>query len=311
MSKYNSILEAVGNTPSVLISDLFSDSAKSHNLEIWLKLEMLNPGYSIKIRPVIYMIEDAEKRGAIGPDTFIICPTSGNTGIALAIVCAVKGYSLLLVMPDSMSVERRKIIKAYGAKFELTPGIDGMKGANKRADQIAKSHKNSWVMAQFENPTNVTAHFQTTATEILSDFPNGLDYIFAGVGTGGHLTGVADAIKKDSPETKIIAVEPEKSSVLSGNSPAAHAIQGIGAGFVPKILKRELIDEIVSVSDESSFRLVKNLASKKGILAGISTGALMAALEDKINTNTVKSDAKVLLFAYDSGERYLSIPGLF
>ena len=300
----NSILETIGKTPVVQINKLYGE-----NKNIWIKLERNNPGSSIKDRIALAMIEDAEAKGLLKPDSIIIEPTSGNTGIGLALVAAVKGYKVILVMPESMSVERRKLMEIYGAEFELTPREKGMKGAIERAAELVASTPNGWSPRQFNNPANVEIHKKTTAQEIIADFPDGLDYIITGVGTGGHITGVASVLKERFPNLKVIAVEPELSPVLSGGSAAPHPIQGIGAGFVPEIYNGDLIDEIIKVSKEEAFEYTRNIAKQEGILVGISTGASLAAVAKK--AATLPDDTVILTFNYDTGERYLSIEGLF
>lgn len=302
--KANSILETIGKTPVVKINRLFGDTKN-----IWIKLERNNPGNSIKDRIALAMIEDAEAKGLLKPGSVIIEPTSGNTGIGLALVAAVKGYKVILVMPESMSVERRKLMEIYGAEFELTPREKGMKGAIERANELVAETPNAWSPKQFENPANVEVHKNTTAQEILEDFPDGLDYIITGVGTGGHITGVAEVLKEKFPNLKVIAVEPELSPVLSGGSPSPHPIQGIGAGFVPQNYHGDAIDEIIQVSKEDAFDYARAVAKKEGILAGISTGASLAAVAKKIAS--LPDDVRILTFNYDTGERYLSIEGLF
>lgn len=302
--KANSILETIGNTPHVRINKLYG---QSH--EVWIKLERANPGNSIKDRIAFAMIEDAEKRGILNPESVIIEPTSGNTGVGLALVAAVKGYKIILVMPESMSVERRKLMSIYGAEFVLTPREKGMKGAIEKAAELAESTPHSWIPQQFNNQANVEIHKKTTALEIAADFPAGLDYIITGVGTGGHITGVAEVLKAKFPKLKVFAVEPELSPVLSGGTPGPHPIQGIGAGFVPKIYRSELIDGIIQVSKEDAFDYARKIALQEGILVGISTGASLAAVAKKIAE--IPAGAKILTFNYDTGERYLSIDGLF
>jgi len=302
--KANNILETIGNTPHIKINRLFG---KSH--QVWIKLERTNPGNSIKDRIALAMIEDAEKKGILTPESIIIEPTSGNTGIGLALVAAVKGYKLILVMPESMSVERRKLMSAYGAEFVLTPREKGMKGAIARATELAEELPNSWIPQQFNNQANVEIHKSTTAQEILADFPDGLDYIITGVGTGGHITGVAEILKAKFPKLKVFAVEPELSPVLSGGNPGPHPIQGIGAGFVPQIFRPDLIDGVIQVSKENAFEYARQLALQEGIFGGISTGASLAAVAQKLPD--IPTGAKVLTFNYDTGERYLSIEGLF
>lgn len=301
--KANNILETIGNTPVVKINKLFG------NKNVFIKLERTNPGNSIKDRIALAMIEDAEAKGLLNPNSVIIEPTSGNTGIGLALVAAVKGYKVILVMPESMSVERRKLMEIYGAEFDLTPREKGMKGAIERAAELVSQTPNAWSPSQFKNPANVEVHQETTAQEILADFPNGLDYIITGVGTGGHISGVASVIKAKFPNVKVIAVEPELSPVLIGGSPSPHPLQGIGAGFIPENYHGNLIDEVVQVSKDEAFEFTRNIAKQEGILVGISTGASLAAVGKKVAS--LPDDAVVLTFNYDTGERYLSIEGLF
>ncbi|MCC6932811.1 MAG: cysteine synthase A [Deltaproteobacteria bacterium] len=302
--KAQNILATIGNTPCVKINRLFTTEA-----EIWLKLERINPGGSIKDRIGLAMIEDAEQRGILKKDTLIIEPTSGNTGIALAMVAAVKGYKLLLVMPESMSLERRRYMKALGAQLELTPKEKGMSGAIARAAEIHSSTADSWIPQQFENPVNIDVHRRTTAKEILADFPEGLDYLITGVGTGGHISGCAEILKKEYKNLKVIAVEPEDSPVISGGKPGPHKIQGIGTGFIPKNLNRELIDDIIKVPTAKAFEFAKRCALEEGIFVGISSGASLAAINHYLPNIT--KNARVLSFTYDTGERYLSVEGLF
>lgn len=302
--KANNILETIGNTPVVKINKLFGA-----NKNVFIKLERNNPGNSIKDRIALAMIEDAEAKNLLNPNSVIIEPTSGNTGIGLALVAAVKGYKVILVMPESMSVERRKLMEIYGAEFDLTPREKGMKGAIERAAELVSQTPNSWSPSQFKNPANVVVHQRTTAQEILADFPKGLDYIITGVGTGGHISGVASVVKAKFPNVKVIAVEPELSPVLSGGSPSPHPLQGIGAGFVPENYHGDLIDEVIQVSKEEAFEYTRNIAKQEGILVGISTGASLAAVAKKVAS--LPDDAVVLTFNYDTGERYLSIEGLF
>jgi len=301
--KANNILETIGNTPVVKINKLYE------NKNVYIKLERTNPGNSIKDRIALAMIEDAEAKGLLNPDSVIIEPTSGNTRIGLALVAAVKGYKVILVMPESMSVERRKLMEIYGATFDLTPREKGMKGAIERAAELVATTPNAWSPSQFNNQANVEVHKRTTAQEILADFPDGLDYIITGVGTGGHITGVAEVLKEKFPNLKVIAVEPELSPVLSGGSPSPHPLQGIGAGFVPEIYQAGLIDEVIQVSKDEAFEYARNIAKNEGILVGISTGASLAAVAKKVAT--LPDDATILTFNYDTGERYLSIEGLF
>jgi len=299
-----SILETIGNTPVVKINKLFGNKK-----EVWIKLERSNPGNSIKDRIALAMIEDAESKGLLNSDSTIIEPTSGNTGIGLALVAAVKGYKVILVMPDSMSVERRKLMEIYGAEFVLTPREKGMKGAIEKAAELVLETPNSWSPKQFDNPANVEVHERTTAQEIIADFPNGLDYVITGVGTGGHITGIAKVLKAHFPNIKIIAVEPELSPVLSGGNPGPHPLQGIGAGFIPSICRTDFIDEVIQVSKEGSFEFARKIAVEEGILVGISTGASLAAVAKKLDA--IPDGAVVLTFNYDTGERYLSTEGLF
>ncbi|MCW1148144.1 cysteine synthase A [Flavobacterium lacisediminis] len=302
--KVNNILETIGNTPVVKINKLFGA-----NKNVFIKLERTNPGNSIKDRIALAMIEDAESKGLLNSNSVIIEPTSGNTGIGLALVAAVKGYKVILVMPESMSVERRKLMEIYGAEFDLTPREKGMKGAIERAAELVSQTPNAWSPSQFKNPANVEVHQKTTAQEILTDFPNGLDYIITGVGTGGHISGVAAVVKTKFPNVKVIAVEPELSPVLSGGSPSPHPLQGIGAGFIPENYHENLIDEVIQVSKDEAFEYTRNIAKQEGILVGISTGASLAAVAKKVAS--LPDDAVVLTFNYDTGERYLSIEGLF
>lgn len=300
----NNILETIGNTPIVKINKLFPE-----NYNVYIKLEKFNPGGSIKDRIALAMIEDAEKKGLINKDTTIIEPTSGNTGIGLAFVAAVKGYKIILVMPESMSVERRKIMEAYGANFELTPREKGMKGAIEKAQELHASIENSWIPQQFDNEANVAVHKATTAQEILADFPDRIDYIITGIGTGGHITGVTSVLKEKFTNLRAFGVEPSLSPVLSGGSPAPHPIQGIGAGFAPSILDPNIIDGYITVDKEEAFEFTKRLAREEGILAGISTGASLAAIAKKLSE--IPEGSTILTFNYDTGERYWSVDGLF
>jgi cysteine synthase len=302
--KVNSILDTIGNTPHVKINKLFNP-----DYSVWVKLEKTNPGASIKDRIALSMIVDAESRGLINSGTVIIEPTSGNTGIGLAMVAAVKGYKIILVMPESMSAERRKIMSAFGAEFDLTPREKGMKGAIERANQLHSEISNSWIPMQFDNPANTEIHRNSTAQEIINDFPDGLDYLITGVGTGGHITGCAEVLKKKFPNIKVYAVEPELSPVLSGGAPGPHPLQGIGAGFIPAVLNTKLLDGIIKVSKEEAFAFTKRAAKEEGLFVGISSGASLAAVNQKINEFPIGS--KILTFCYDTGERYLSIEGLF
>lgn len=302
--KLNNILGAIGKTPMVKINKLFPE-----NVEVWMKLEKQNPGGSLKDRIALAMIEKAEEEGKINKDTLIIEPTSGNTGVGLAMVCAVKGYKLVLVMPESMSVERRKLMSSYGASFVLTPKEGGTSGAIKKAIKMGNEIENSWIPQQFENPANFEIHAKTTAQEILSDFPDGIDYYITGVGTGGHITGVTEILKKKFPKMKSFAVEPADSPVISGGSPGPHPLQGIGAGFVPKNLHTDVLDGTISVEKSEAFAFTKRLAAEEGILAGISTGASLAAINKKLAD--IPEGSTFLTFNYDTGERYLSVEGLF
>ncbi len=302
--KANNILATIGNTPHVRLNKLYGSQQ-----EVWIKLEKANPGASIKDRIALAMIEDAEQKGLLNKDSVIIEPTSGNTGIGLALVAAVKGYKIILVMPESMSIERRRLMALYGAEFVLTPREKGMKGAIEKAGELTASTPNAWMPQQFDNPANTEVHRKTTALEILNDFPEGLDYIITGVGTGGHITGVAEILKQHFPNLKVFAVEPELSPVLSGGAPGPHPIQGIGAGFAPSILNKEILDGVIQVSKDDAFTFAQRLAKEEGILAGISTGASLAAVAKKLAE--IPAGAKVLTFNYDTGERYLSIEGLF
>jgi len=302
--KFQNALETIGNTPVVKINKLFGSDH-----EVWIKLEKNNPGGSIKDRIGLAMIEDAEAKGLLNKDSVIIEPTSGNTGIGLALVAAVKGYKLILVMPESMSIERRKIMEAYGAEFVLTPREKGMKGAIEKANELAEETPNSWIPRQFDNPANVKVHVETTAQEILKDFPDGLDYIITGVGTGGHITGIAKVVKEKYPNVKVFAVEPELSPVLSGGSPAPHPLQGLGAGFVPSILDITLLDGVITVGKEEAYEYALNAAKKEGLFVGVSTGAALAAIAKHLPE--IPPNAKILTINYDTGERYLSVEGLF
>ncbi|MCE9559547.1 MAG: cysteine synthase A [Armatimonadetes bacterium] len=284
------------------LSRLFPDH------EVWMKLERQNPGGSIKDRISLGMIEEAEKSGVLKPGQKIVEPTSGNTGIGLAMVCAVKGYDLTLVMPESMSVERRQIIAAYGAKLELTAKELGVKGSIAKALELA-AEQGAWVPSQFDNPANIAAHHRTTAIEILEDFPEGLDAMITGVGTGGHITGVAEVLKPKMPNLKVYAVEAEKSSVIGGGEHSPHRIQGISAGFIPENLHRDILDGQISVSEDNAFEYARRSAREEGIFIGISSGASLAAVAQKLPE--LPQSCRVLTFCYDTGERYLSIERLF
>jgi len=299
--KAQNILETIGQTPHIRMNRLFSAA------EVWIKAERSNPGGSIKDRIALSMVEDAEASGALKPGGTIIEPTSGNTGIGLAMVAAVKGYKLVLVMPDSMSVERRRLMLAYGATFDLTPREKGMKGAIARAQELAAQTPGAWIPQQFENPANIAVHERTTAQEILADFPEGLDVLITGVGTGGHLTGCAKVLKAKWPQLKVFAVEPKASPVISGGQPSPHPIQGIGAGFVPANLNTELLDGVILVDAEDAREFGRRAAREEGLLVGISSGATLAAIAQKLPE--LPAGSRVLGFCYDTGERYLSVEG--
>ena len=304
MTRAASILGTIGNTPHVHLARLFGS-----RVEVWMKLERANPGGSIKDRIALAMIEDAERRGVLKAGMVIIEPTSGNTGIGLAMVAAVKGYRLILVMPESMSVERRRVMLAYGAEFELTPREQGMKGAMARASELVTQTDGAWMPQQFDNPANIAVHVHTTAKEILDDFPEGLDYYITGVGTGGHLTGVSEMLKLTMPSLKTLAVEPAKSAVISGGAPGPHRIQGVGAGFIPTNLHMQTLDGSVQVTEEDAFEYARRAAREEGIFVGVSSGASLAAVAQLLPT--MPDGARVLTFCYDTGERYLSVDGLF
>ena len=299
--KADNILATIGNTPHIRINRLFGDA------RVWIKSERSNPGGSIKDRIALSMIEDAEQRGHLKPGGTIVEPTSGNTGIGLAMVAAVKGYKLVLVMPDSMSVERRRLMLAYGATFELTPREKGMKGSIARAEEIVAGTPGAWMPQQFENPANIEVHVRTTAREIAEDFPDGLDALITGVGTGGHITGCAQTLKAKWPNLKVYAVEPAASPVISGGQPSPHPIQGIGAGFIPKNLHTAVLDGVVQGDAEAAREMARRCAREEGMLVGISSGATLAAIAQKLPE--LPAGARVLGFNYDTGERYLSIEG--
>ncbi len=302
--KAENILQTIGKTPHVRINKLYSG-----DYHVYAKLEKANPGGSIKDRIALSMVEDAEKSGILRNGSVIIEPTSGNTGIGLALVAAVKGYRLILTMPDSMSVERRSILTAYGAELVLTPRELGMKGAIAKATELAGETPNSWIPMQFDNPSNIAAHENHTAAEILADFPNGIDYLITGVGTGGHISGVAKILKQNFPKLKVFAVEPQASPVISGGAPGPHPIQGIGAGFIPKNLKVELLDGVIQVEKGDAFEYTRRAAREEGLFVGISSGASLAAVAQKLAE--FPKGSTILTFVYDSGEKYLSIEGLF
>ncbi len=300
--KFDDVLQSIGNTPHIRINKLFGAQA-----QVWIKSERANPGGSIKDRIALEMVEDAERSGALKPGGTIIEPTSGNTGIGLAMVAAVKGYALVLVMPDSMSIERRRLMLAYGAKFELTPREKGMKGCIARAQELLAQTPGGWMPQQFDNPANIAVHVRTTAEEIAQDFPEGLDALITGVGTGGHLSGCAQVLKARWPKLKVFAVEPTASPVISGGTPSPHPIQGIGAGFIPTNLRTELLDGVIQVDAEPAREMARRCAREEGLLVGISSGATLAAIAQKLPE--LGADARVLGFNYDTGERYLSIEG--
>lgn len=302
--RLNNIIEGIGNTPHIRLNRLYGAGS-----EVWMKLERNNPGGSIKDRIALSMIEDAEDKGLLKKDSVIIEPTSGNTGIGLAMVSAVKGYKLILVMPESMSRERRQLMASYGAKFELTPREGGMKAAIERAHQLLQEVPNSWMPNQFENPANPAVHAEFTAEEILRDFPEGFDLMITGVGTGGHITGCAEVLKAKSSKLKVFAVEPAASPVISGGQPGSHPIQGIGAGFIPKILNASILDGTIQVTKEEAFEYARRCAREEGIMVGISSGASLAAVAKKITESP--DNRRVLTFCYDTGERYLSVEDLF
>jgi cysteine synthase len=302
--KFNNILETIGNTPCIRVNRLFRP-----DIEVWAKSERFNPGASIKDRIGVAMIEDAEKKGLLNEDTLIIEPTSGNTGIALALACAVKGYRLILTMPESMSIERRKYMAALGAELVLTPKELGMGGCIEKARELVAENDNSWMPMQFSNEANTQVHKDTTAQEILIDFPDGLDYLITGVGTGGHITGCAEVLKAKFPDLKVLAVEPVKSPVISGGTKGLHRIQGIGAGFVPEILNTEILDGTIQVTEEDSFDMARRSAREEGVFIGISSGASLAAVAQA--QEKMPAGSRVLVFNYDTGERYLSIDDLF
>jgi cysteine synthase A len=300
--KANSVLDTIGNTPHIRINRLFGNRH-----QVWIKSERTNPGGSIKDRIALAMVEAAEKSGALKAGGTIIEPTSGNTGVGLAMVAAVKGYKLILVMPDSMSIERRRLMLAYGASFDLTPREKGMKGAIARAEELAAQTPGAWIPQQFENPANIEVHTRTTAQEIIADFPEGVDVLITGVGTGGHLTGAAKVLKAKWPNLKVYAVEPTASPVISGGSPAPHPIQGIGAGFIPKNLDTSLLDGVIQVEADAAREMGRRSAAEEGLLVGISSGATLAAIAQKLPE--IPAGATVLGFNYDTGERYLSVEG--
>jgi cysteine synthase A len=302
--KARTILDTIGNTPHVLLNRLFRP-----NLEVWVKQERANPGGSIKDRIALSMVEDAEAKGVLRPGMTIVEPTSGNTGIGLAMVAAVKGYDLLLVMPESMTIERRKLMAAYGARFDLTPREKGMRGAIERAQALLSQMPHAWMPQQFENAANIAAHVNHTVQEILGDFPDGFDYLITGVGTGGHISACGQVLKRHFKNLKVYAVEPALSPVISGGAPGPHPIQGIGAGFVPKNLKQEYLDGVIQVTNEEAFEFTRRMAKEEGVLVGISSGASLAAIAKK--STDLPRGSCILTFAYDTGERYLSVDNLW
>lgn len=301
--KATTILDTIGQTPHVRINRLFP------NYEVWTKLERANPGASIKDRIALAMIEDAEASGLLTTTSTIIEPTSGNTGIGLAMVAAVKGYKLVLVMPESMSIERRKIMAAYGATFDLTPREKGMKGAIERAHELIAQTPGAWMPQQFENPANIDVHLRTTAQEILTDFPDGFDVLITGVGTGGHITALGQVLKQRFPRLKVYAVEPELSPVISGGAPGSHPLQGIGAGFIPQNLHLDVLDGTIQVSRDEAYEMARRSAREEGTFVGISSGASLAAVAKKLVD--LPPGSRILTFCYDTGERYLSTDGLY
>jgi cysteine synthase A len=305
--RVNSILDTIGDTPHLRLQRLYKDIAPS--VEVWLKLERANPGGSIKDRIGVAMVEDAEQRGVIRKGSVIVEPTSGNTGIALAMAAAVKGYRCILVMPESMSVERRRILAAYGAELVLTPREKGMPGSIEKAKEIIAATPGAWMPMQFDNPANLEIHRRTTAQEILRDFPEGIDYLITGVGTGGHISAVSEVLKRSMPKLKTFAVEPAKSTVLSGGQHAPHKLQGIGAGFVPGNFDRNVVDGFIQVTEEDAFAYAQRAAREEAVFVGPSSGAALAAVAQKVKQ--IPGGSVVLTFCYDTGERYLSVEGLF
>ena len=300
----NSILDTIGNTPHVKLNKLFGASRS-----VWIKLERTNPAGSIKDRIAASMVEAAEKSGHLKPGGTIIEPSSGNTGVALAMVAAVKGYKLIVVMPESMSIERRRLIKLYGGDLVLTPREKGMRGAVERAKELTAEIQGSWILQQFENPANPAIHAATTAKEIINDFPEGIDYLITGVGTGGHISACARVLKERFPKLKVFAVEPAASPVISGGQPSPHPIQGIGAGFIPANLERELLDGVIKVTNEDAFAFTRRAAREEGICLGVSSGSSLAAVAQK--NREIPDNATVLTFCYDTGERYFSVASLY
>lgn len=305
--KANNILETIGHTPLLRLNKLFA--ATRPDVEVWVKLERTNPGGSIKDRIALAMIEQAEKDGILTPDSLIVEPTSGNTGVGLALVAAVKGYKITLVMPESMSIERRRLMAAYGAGLELTPREKGMKGAIEKAHEIVAATPGAWMPMQFNNPANVRIHAETTAQEILRDMPEGFDFHITGVGTGGHITGITEALKPLFPNMKTFAVEPEASPVISGGAPGPHPIQGIGAGFIPENLHTAVLDGVIQITQAEAYEMTRRAAREEGLFCGISSGGSLAAIAKKLPD--VPQGSRILTFCYDTGERYLSVDGLF
>jgi cysteine synthase A len=302
--KVNSNLETIGNTPHVRINKLFGGDH-----EVYIKLEKNNPGASIKDRIALAMIEDAEQKGILHKDSVIIEPTSGNTGVGLALVAAVKGYKVILVMPESMSIERRRLMSIYGAEFVLTAREKGIRGALDKAIELVESTPHAWMPQQFDNPANTEIHRRTTVPEILNDFPEGLDYVITGVGTGGHITAIAEVMKEKMPSLKVFAVEPELSPILSGGTPGPHPLQGLGPNFIPSILNVAALDGVITIGKDEAFSFTQRIAREEGILVGISTGAALAGVAKKLPE--IPKGSRILTFNYDTGERYLSIEGLF
>ncbi len=301
--KYNNIIETIGNTPHVRLSRLFP------NHEVWIKLEKQNPGGSIKDRVALAMIEDAEKSGLLKPNGVIIEPSSGNTGVGISLVGIMKGYRVIITMPESMSVERRKLISLYGAELVLTPRELGMKGAIAKAEELNDTIENSWIPQQFMNPSNPAIHAKVTAHEIIADFEEGFDYLISGIGTGGHITGVGKELKKAFPAIEVLGVEPKDSPILSGGKPGPHALQGIGAGFIPDTLDVDMLDGVIQIGKDEAYEYTRKLARIEGICGGISTGASLAAVAKKCEE--LSHGKKILTFNYDTGERYLSVDELF
>ncbi|OUJ73139.1 cysteine synthase A [Hymenobacter crusticola] len=304
--KATTILDTIGNTPLLRLNRLF---ASRPDVEVWVKLERANPGGSIKDRIALSMIEQAEEDGILNPNSLIVEPTSGNTGVGLAMVAAVKGYKITLVMPESMSIERRRLMTAYGANLELTPREKGMKGAIEKANEIVRDTPGAWMPMQFSNPANIKAHVDVTAQELLRDAPEGFHYHITGVGTGGHITGVTQVLKQHFPDLKTYAVEPELSPVISGGAPGPHPIQGIGAGFIPENLHTDILDGTIQITQQEAFDMSRRAAREEGIFMGVSSGASLAAVAKKLPE--MPEGSRVLTFCYDTGERYLSVEGLF